>query len=597
VAWMKILSIDGNNVVGKDKKAVVAVMKTISGAVPFVLAKPEPGAKLPKTGSVKKVEPKVEVPVTRLGGETSGLVRVSLSPPLGLSIGGDATSGVSITKVNDAGAAKDSGQVEVGMKIISVDGVSMVGKDKKAVVVAFKGLSGPAIIELQKPGGGGGAGSISSVLTVSLTPPLGLSVNGTETAGIFVTRLKPGSALDSGKITKGMKLLSVGSTDITGKDKATVVRLIKSAKGSTLYGFKDASTEFAAFQSSTKAAKTESIRIASPHLKKEVGGDAVASKSDGTTPFTVSIALPLGLKFEMSPAAKGIIVVSMKKSSNAAKTGKPLVGMKVLAINDVPITAKHTKKEVNAMIKASNEATKLKFQFEETGADFVKEFKATTKGSGKKMRRTEDVVVTVKLAPPLGLSIAGNADSGIFVTKVKDTGSAASAGTVKVGMRIGRINGKSCDGLEKQEVVVLMKAMKGSTEVEFVVDADGFAAFQSVAPGRSRSSAPAVSAQPTSVADDSPIYDNGEGDEPERKSSMYDNDEAGDPLYDNGEGAEQESTYDNERDASGSGATDISTMGRLKIIKMLKAKNIDYSEIDSSDINALRALAAAVAGP
>jgi len=600
-AGMKIISIDGQNVVGKDKKGVVGVMKTITGAVPFVLAKPAANAAADLYGpAAGQVEAKT--PVTRLGSsaKSSDMVRVSLASPLGLSIGGDAASGISITKVKDGGSAKDSGVVDAGMKIISVDGVSMVGKDKKGVATAIKGIVGAGMFELQKQDTRAApTDAAAQVITVLLAAPLGFSVNGTQTEGIFVTRLKPGSALSSGKVSKGMKLVSIGDTDVTGKDKKAVLEMIKAANGPTTYGFQEAAAAFAAYQSSAKAEKSASVRVASPHLKPEVGNDAVATKTGGTKPIVVSITIPLGLKFEHSPAAKGIIVVSMKKGSNAEKTGKSLVGMKVLAINNTVLTEQHTKKEANEMVKASNEVTKLKVQFEETGAAFVKQFKATKKGSGKKSRTTAAAIVTAKLAPPLGLSIAGNADSGIFVTKVKDTGSAADAGTVKVGMRLETINGTSCVGLEKKEVVVLMKAIKGSTDVGFVLDTAAFADFQASGSGQRPSTTslnvPAVPAQPTSMAEESPIYDNGEGDESERKGSMYDNDQHGEPLYDNGEGAEQESTYDNEKPAGVDG--DVSTMSRLAIIKMLKAKKIDYSEIDSSDINALRALAAAMSGP
>lgn len=52
---MKLISIDGASVVGKDRKDVVSMINTIESAVKFVLAKPVPGAALPASkGSAKK---------------------------------------------------------------------------------------------------------------------------------------------------------------------------------------------------------------------------------------------------------------------------------------------------------------------------------------------------------------------------------------------------------------------------------------------------------------------------------------------------------------------------------------------------------------
>ena len=162
VAGMKILSIDGNNVVGKDKKAVVAVMKTISGAVPFVLAKPEPGAKLPK-GSVKMASAPpaakaaasdaaaaAAAPAAQAAADPN-TVEVTMTPPLGISVNGDAATGVFVTKVKDEGAAKASGVVVAGMKILSIDGNNVVGKDWKAVVAVVKAISGAVPFVLAKP--------------------------------------------------------------------------------------------------------------------------------------------------------------------------------------------------------------------------------------------------------------------------------------------------------------------------------------------------------------------------------------------------------------------------------------------------------------
>merc|ERR1711935_893238 len=204
---MKIISINGQNVVGKDKKAVVGVMKTVTEAVPFVLAKPVPGARPPKS-SVKMAN---APPAAKAAASTVGEneIEVSMAPPLGISVNGDADAGVFITKVKDEGAAKASGVVEAGMKIISINGQNVVGKDKKAVAGVMKTVTEAVPFVLAKPVPGakkqgsktdtqvtriGGGAVDTGIVSVSLSPPLGMSVNGTQSAGVFITRLKPGSA-------------------------------------------------------------------------------------------------------------------------------------------------------------------------------------------------------------------------------------------------------------------------------------------------------------------------------------------------------------------------------------------------------------------
>jgi hypothetical protein len=307
-------------------------------------------------------------------------------------------------------------------------------------------------------------------------------------------------------------------------------------------------------------------RIGSPTLLADA--TPVAGADSGT--LNVKIALPIGLRLEKSKQ-HGFFAVSMKAGSNAEKKGKTMIGMRLVSVNGKEIDSKKTtKKELTAIIKASNEVCDLELEAHASGAEFVEAF--NTAQAAKEIAKGGGKAITATLTPPLGLSIGGNKTTGIFVTKLKETGSAVDAGNIRVGMKISSINDTSCAGMDKAEVVKLMKEMAGPTKVDFVLDETGFAALNTATATKS-----APPPQAKQVQHSESLYDNGEAD-------------ADTSLYDNADGSD--ATSPEKRNNS-----DIATMSRLRLIKLLKEKNIDYSAIDSKDVEAVRALAFAVAGP
>ena len=88
----------------------------------------------------------------------------------------------------------------------------------------------------------------------------------------------------------------------------------------------------------------------------------------------------------------------------------------------------------------------------------------------------DEMLVTVKT--PLGISFDGNAAHGMFVTKVKDGGNGAKTGEMDVGMRILSVNGKECAGLEKKDVVAIVKGQKDRCEMLLLIDIDSYRRFR-----------------------------------------------------------------------------------------------------------------------
>ena len=71
-------------------------------------------------------------------GGAKDLVEVTLTKPLGLSITGSAAEGVSVTKVEEGSSAQLSGVVKVGMYLHAINGESVVGASKDAVMAKMK---------------------------------------------------------------------------------------------------------------------------------------------------------------------------------------------------------------------------------------------------------------------------------------------------------------------------------------------------------------------------------------------------------------------------------------------------------------------------
>merc|ERR1712086_927163 len=176
----------------------------------------------------------------------------------------------------------------------------------------------------------------------------------------------------------------------------------------------------------------------------------------------------------------------------------------------------------------------------------------------------------VVLAKPLGMSVSGDAQSGIMVTKVKAGSSAEASGKIQVGMTLLAMDGASLVGSTKAEVVNRIKSAGAEVKVRFSTSISSLPE-----PGGAT-----ASKDPTPSADypEQPLYDNSEGLEQSSRQSLYDNSEGlGDPAP----------------APAASGEDFYADKGKLAIIKVLRAKGIDYKGI--KDVNALKDLARAVA--
>jgi hypothetical protein len=79
------------------------------------------------------------------------MVQVAIPKPLGLSFGSNGTGGFHVTKIMDGGNALATGQIQVGMDIVAVNGTPLQGIPKPDVVVLIKESGAECWLDL-RPG-------------------------------------------------------------------------------------------------------------------------------------------------------------------------------------------------------------------------------------------------------------------------------------------------------------------------------------------------------------------------------------------------------------------------------------------------------------
>ena len=166
-------------------------------------------------------------------------VVATMSPPFGLRLNGDAASGVVVRLLAEGGNAQATGLIQVGFRITAIDGTSVIGKDKAAVVELLKAAAGPTDLTfLAEAPAAAPPRAATSVISVSVSPPFGLKLHGDAARGIYVGAVSPGSnAAEAGLIHTGHRVVAIDGTDVTGLDKPGVVRLLRAADGPTALSF------------------------------------------------------------------------------------------------------------------------------------------------------------------------------------------------------------------------------------------------------------------------------------------------------------------------------------------------------------------------
>ena len=149
--------------------------------------------------------------------------------------------------------------------------------------------------------------------------------------------------------------------------------------------------------------------------------------------------------------------------------------------------------------------------------------------------------IVVSLPTPLGMSLDGNAADGYFVTKVKPGSNSDKSGQVRPSLRIISVAGKSVVGRAKAEIAQSMKdaGAVGLVQIELAEDPAGYDSL--LQKKEARPNAGANPAKPPVVA------------------------------------------------AATVGGDEYEDMSRLKLIKVLRERGIDYKAV-AKDVDALKQL-------
>jgi hypothetical protein len=313
------------------------------------------------------------------------------------------------------------------------------------------------------------------ILKFNLAPPFGISINGDVELGIFITGInkEEGSARNARSwegraIECGMRIVQIGNETVHGyDDKATVVQHMRRAKGVIEMGFVEDFEAYARF------------------LMEKVG----YLEQSVLEPFELSLTAPFGMNIA-GGSSLGIFVTGTNATGSLHAAGIENntlveVGTRVLAVDGQPV-AGMTKGDVVAMLQAgAGQRREVVVQFVFDPIGYV-EFATARKQESQIESGKQSLVPTeFDLTSPLGVSMSGSAETGIFLVAIKPTGSAskavhASGKTIVPNLRVMTVNGESCEGKGVGEVSQLIAASGKNVTLGLVDDVDALNEFLGV---------------------------------------------------------------------------------------------------------------------
>jgi len=376
----------------------------------------------------------------------NNVVVVKLEQPLGLSLD-NAQTGTVVTKVKEGGNGEKSGKIKAGMQLLSFNGQNCVGKNKKEVVTMVKASGGAeATLELVAAPDRAGFHPVEAIKGWTLDD-LGKKVT--------VEDVGTGTLLFIGKhAEQGKPRLGVALDEANGKNDGTI-------KGVTYFVCEKGHGTLVQTKKVTKGAESTGGAPAGGAAEEPKKASKKASKeSDGNV--TVTIAKPLGLSLDGN-AEDGVRVSKVKEGGNGEANGKVKVGMVLVSLNGESCVGV-AKGDVVSMVKAAPGDITLVLKKKDGGAQAPKK---------KESKKKESKYTVASVGQPLGLSLEGDEASGIFISKVKEGGNGEKVGTIKVGMQLMVMNGTSCVGKSKKDVVGLVKAAAGTGDIKLEMDANG----------------------------------------------------------------------------------------------------------------------------
>ncbi|XP_065213379.1 protein lap4 [Planococcus citri] len=431
---------------------------------------------------------------------------------LGFSIAGgkgspfkDNSEGIYVSRITEGGVAEKDGKLQVGDRILSINGVDMTGATHDVAVSILTGLErfvriaaerevayprnsatpspgpekSPKVFGVPKPYTGlysansymanrpnytGARTSPSSVNSGSMSPPkpaprrftpstssnpsASNSISESETQGFS----KPITNEDFQAMIPPHFLQNGTESDTSDKSDSTkIVSLtIKKPEKKVLNGIvlPEAPTGLGRVtETITKSTFTETVvtRITDNKLSQPVIiEDVVLVKAGGSLGFSIIG----GTDHSCIPFGidnPGIFISHIVPTGIAAQSGKLRIGDRILSVNGEDITNYSHEEAVMALLKRSDEIC-LKIQHDPLPEGF------------------QELTIVREPGEKLGMHIKGGLrghrgnplnkyDEGVFISKINSGGAAKRDARLKVGMRIIEVNGTSLLGATHQEAV------------------------------------------------------------------------------------------------------------------------------------------------
>ncbi|KAL7028846.1 hypothetical protein ACKWTF_006013 [Chironomus riparius] len=410
------------------------------------------------------------------------LIRDQIGQGLGFSIAGgkghapfvDGSDGIHISRLTEGGIAQRDGKVQIGDRIIAINGVDMrsANHDQAVQLLTDTQRFVRLVIEREVKGPLEMPQSPRSPLLKGLSPT-GYMANRPTYTGY---RRSIGDILESSSDTTSHKnkvvevenhnnnKVTTTATIITQNTENNNATLPSSTSSSSSAGTiqKDSPNSNEAFIQNEKQAQVQApqpaprTRLSSQNSVPLTNGTAATTKSDDAAQEVVlpKNQGPLGFSIiggtdhscvPFGTRDPGIFISHIVPAGIAAQCGKLRMGDRILKVNGTDVTTATHQEAVMELLRPCDDI-KLTVQHDPLPAGFQEVTIIKTDGERLGMH------IKGGLKGQRGNPLDPN-DEGVFISKINSSGAVRRDGRLKVGMRILEVNGQSLLGATHQEAV------------------------------------------------------------------------------------------------------------------------------------------------
>nr|XP_018899878.1 PREDICTED: protein scribble homolog isoform X6 [Bemisia tabaci] len=383
--------------------------------------------------STKNVEMRKQIVQTTLIRDQNGL-GFSIAGGKGCPPFKDNSDAIFISRLTEGGVAERNGVLQVGDKVISINGIDMEGARHDQAVTMLTGLERHIRIVAERE------------VPVLKDPSAPAQSPGPEKSPKVFGVPKPYTSLYSANSYManrpgypGIRTGAASPREVPLTPPKPAPRKLTPAPGISTAPSAQASSTATEGSTAGTAGTTAESETQDVTLVKD-GGSLGFSIIGGTD----HVCTPFGMN---SP---GIFISHIVPEGIAAKSGKLRMGDRILAVNNEDISQYTHQEAVMALLKPTSEII-LKIQHDPLPEGFRELTIVKTDGSKLGMH------IKGGLRGHRGNPLDKN-DEGVFISKINSGGAAKKDGRLKVGMRLLEVNGISLLGATHQEAVNALRS-------------------------------------------------------------------------------------------------------------------------------------------